>query len=117
MGQRTENGYIIIYCDFTGEDWDNESPMIEGHKGSIISLQALRRATQEACEASEVFSCTMCLRSFDPPEKMWRHPDPPPGANAQAVICWDCIQQADRAFGKDPEVAYDRQIPPTRRWR
>ena len=38
-------------------------------------------------------------------------------ANADAALCWDCIQQADRAFAKDPDTDWDRKISPTNRWR
>ena len=117
--QREENGYIVISCDFTGIDWDERIPMIEGHKGSVLSLDALARAIDEAAEAKEKFHCTMCRRRFDPPETCWRHPDPPcpDTANLEGVICWDCIQQADRAFAKDPDTAWDRKIAPDKRWR
>ena len=115
--QRTEDNQVIISCDFTGEDWDQIAPMIEGHRGSVISLKALDRAIREAGPADEPFTCTLCLREYDEGEKMWRHPDPPEGANADATICFDCIQQADRAFARDTDVDWERKLPPTEKWR
>ena len=117
--QRTEDGLIVISCDFTGTDWDEVTPMIEGHRGAVLSLDALARAIDEAGPVSEPFECVMCLRPFDPPEKAWHHPDPPfpESANPDATICWDCIQQADRAFAKDPDTPWERRTEPSKRWR
>ena len=42
--QRPEDGGIVISCDFTGIDWDERIPMIEGHQGSVLSLEALAMA-------------------------------------------------------------------------
>lgn len=108
---------VIISCDFTGTDWDEELPMIEGHKGSVLSLGALAMAVEQAAPAKEQFECTMCLRTHQPLTKAWRHADPPPNANPKAVICWDCIQQADRSFAQDPDTEWTRHIKPSERWR
>lgn len=117
--QREENGLIVISCDFTGIDWDERLPMIEGHQGSVLSLEALARAIDEAVPAVDKFRCTMCRRFYEPEEKSWCHPDPPfpETANPQAVICWDCIRQADRAFARDPDTSWERKIAPDARWR
>ena len=114
--QRTEDGMIIISCDFTGKDWDEVAPMIEGHQGSIISLEALDLAIDNACDMDKKFQCTMCLQDKDAGERAWK-PDPTPeGANPRAVICWDCIRQADRSFSKDKDTQWDRKIAPDQRW-
>jgi len=117
LQRKTDDNKIIIACDFTGADWDEVAPMIEGHHGSVLSLAALDLAIDGAADADAKFQCTMCLRYFDPPAKCWRHPDPPDQANPDAVICWDCIQQADRAFARDPDTDWDRKIPPDRTWK
>ena len=115
--QRVTPDGIVIACDFTGEDWDGETPMIEGHKGAVLSLAALARAIDEAEPAPENFECVLCLRAFDAGEKAWRHPDPPATANPDAVVCWDCLQQADRTFARDKDVEWERRIEPSKRWR
>jgi hypothetical protein len=85
----------------------------------VISLPALERAINETEESSEPYECVMCLRWVQPPEKRWHCPEPskPETANPKAVICWDCMQQADRTFAKDPDVDWDRKLAPTQRWR
>ncbi len=115
--QKTENGLIVIACDFTGIEWDEHIPMIEGHRGSVICLEALKMAIDGMADASEAFDCTLCLRHTETGSKAWRHPDPPATANPHAIVCEDCIRQADRAFSKDPDTDYVRRIPPTDRWR
>jgi hypothetical protein len=117
--QRTENGMIVISCDFTGIDWDEHLPMIEGHRGSVLSLEALALAVEQMTEAAEPFECTMCRRKYERGEKCWLHANPPQPetANPNAVICFDCIQQADRAFDRDPDTKWTRQLPSTDRWR
>lgn len=114
--QRTENGMIVISCDFTGLDWDERIPMIEGHRGAVLSLDALSLAIDGAAPADATFTCTMCLKELPAGERVWKHPEPPASANPSAAICWDCIRQADRAFAKDPDTVWQRRIEPDSRW-
>jgi len=113
--QRSEQGGIVISCDFCGVDWDAydqtmSRPMVEGHRGSVICLECLKRALKEMREpaAGDEYSCVMCLRE-GLTEARWFHPSPTPGAglNAGAVVCRACIRQAAGRFGKDPEVAFE----------
>lgn len=117
MQVQTEDNRILIRCDFTGADWDQIQPMIEGHRGSVISLPALAQAVEQAGASELLFQCTMCLRDYQAGEKAWRNPLPPPQANPDAVICWDCIRQADRAFARDGETDWTRRIAADRHWR
>jgi len=107
--QREEAGYIVISCDFCGADWDEVIPMIEGHRGSVLCLGCLKRALAEATPADAAFECTMCLREKTPGTKRWTHPEPAetPGLNAAAQVCWPCLKQAGRGFGKDPDTDFD----------
>lgn len=114
--QRIENGLVVISCDFTGLDWDERIPMIEGHRGAVLSLDALAKAIDDARPADAPFVCTMCLRDFPEGERVWKNAEPPPSANPSAALCWDCIRQADRAFAKDPDTPWERRIPPDARW-
>lgn len=114
--QRTEPDGIVISCDFTGIDWDEEIPMIEGHRGSIICLDALVKAVDGASEVTEEVECTMCRRKKQPPERMWQPTESHENANPAAAICWDCIQQADRSFSRDPDTEWERKIPPDENW-
>ncbi len=114
--QKQVPGGIQICCDFTGQVWDQEIPMIEGHRGSVISIAALALAVEQALPTPVSVACTLCLRTVEPGTRIWSHPAPPPEANREAVVCWDCIRQADRAFAKDPDVDWERKIAPDRQW-
>lgn len=116
MQRHTDEG-VVLACDFCGTDWDMERPMIEGHQGSILCLDCLARAIDEARPSDEAFDCTLCLVEREPPMKQWTHPQPGEDANPKAIVCWDCIQQADRAFGRDEDTDWRRRIPPDERWR
>jgi ClpX C4-type zinc finger len=106
--QRTEDGFIIISCDFCGTDWDEVKPMIEGHHGSIVCLTCFERAFAGASPGPDKFSCTMCLRDLPADTPRWRHPERPASANPVAAICEDCIDQAAGAFHKDPDVPWSK---------
>jgi len=108
MQKRTDEG-VILCCDFCGDEWDMVKPMIEGHQGSILCLTCLDRAIDEASEQAEPIQCTMCLREFEAGEQAWR--------SNEATVCFDCLQQADRAFDKDPDTDWTRKVPPSDRWR
>lgn len=106
--QREMDGGIIISCDFCGRDWDQQAPMIEGHRGSVICLDCFKRALDEAGPAQTAYDCTMCLQHREAGGKVWRHPNPTPsaGLNRQAAICWPDIRQAAKAFHKDKDIDF-----------
>lgn len=114
--QRTEDGGIVISCDFCGSDWDEVKPMIEGHHGSVLCLECLASAlelakpTQVATDTAVGVqpACTMCLQEPEQGKAQWI-PDPRPvGANPTALICIDCINQAAGTFSKDPDIDWKR---------
>lgn len=109
--QRTVPEGVIIACDFCGTDWDEMLPMIEGHRGSVVCLPCLDRALQEQAAGEVEVSCTMCLRPVTPGRPHWSPPQRAAQANPEACICDDCIDQAARAFDKDPDVAWKRPRP------
>ncbi|MDH3583067.1 MAG: hypothetical protein OER86_02500 [Phycisphaerae bacterium] len=110
--QRTQDGGIIISCDFCGTDWDafdqsSSRPMVEGHHGSVLCLECLRAGLEEMSEPAGSYKCALCLQELD--AACWSHPDPPAGAaglNPGAVACRACLRQAAGRFNKDPDVAW-----------
>jgi hypothetical protein len=108
--QRDEDGGVVISCDFCGTDWDEQIPMIEGHRGSVLCLDCLKQAHEKAQPQDPLFSCVMCLREGLPADvARWAHPEPLPTANRSAFICIDCINQAAGTFSKDPDVDWKRR--------
>jgi hypothetical protein len=112
--QRTEQGGIIISCDFCGRDWDAydqtySNPMVEGHHGSVMCLSCLKMALEQMAVGDGAFRCTMCIQEDLPAETpRWSHPGPTPspGLNPTAIACRPCIRQAAGRFSKDPDVKW-----------
>ncbi len=108
--QRTEPDGVVIACDFCGTDWDEVKSMVEGHRGSVLCLACLKLALDQVQTGSEGFTCTMCLRDLPAHVPRWAHPSPGSGANAEAVACRDCLDQATNTFSKDPDVAWEKPV-------
>jgi hypothetical protein len=106
--QRTEDGGIVISCDYCGTDWDEQLPMIEGHRGSVLCLECLKCALDNARPADDTIDCALCLSASPAGTKHWRHPDPKPsdGLNPDAILCWDCIRLAAKGYHKDPDIDF-----------
>ena len=88
-------------CDFSGIAWDGAFPLVEGHKGSLISGDCLTVAYREVVlgdhgSAPEGYTCTLCLEQRDEPG--WQSPVRP-----AAVICRRCIKQGAGRLHKDPD--------------
>ncbi|MEX2216236.1 MAG: hypothetical protein WD768_19150 [Phycisphaeraceae bacterium] len=118
--QRTEQGLVIISCDFCGTDWDEVIPMIEGHRGSILCLECLKVALDALVDTGEKkLDCTMCLQPVAEAKRHWKPARDtavtlPPGGNAHAVLCESCMNQAAGTYSKDPDVDWKRPSPASR---
>ncbi len=105
--QREEPDGVVISCDFCGTDWDGEAAMVEGHHGSVICLECLKKALAEAAPGEGKYKCTLCLRFNIPPAMpRWSH-----AARPQALVCQDCLHQAAKAMSKAPHVDWQWQKP------
>ena len=106
--QREEDGGIVISCDFCGLDWDEVRAMLEGHHGSVMCLDCLRYALEQAQPSEVAFKCTLCLREREEGVRAWAHPgaEPSPGLNREAMACWDCIRLAAKTFHKDKDTDF-----------
>ncbi len=104
MAQRIEDAGLIVSCDFCGTDWDGQSPVIEGHRGSIICLNCIKEALDHRTLGHDPYKCPLCLRDKIPAHTPhWTHPNHP-----EAHACHSCIEQAADAFSKDPDVPWKR---------
>jgi hypothetical protein len=108
--QRIENGGLIVSCDFCGVDWDGRSPVIEGHRGSIICLECLKTGLDGLSTGDQPYQCTLCLRQPIPPAiPRWHHPSHP-----RTFACRDCIQQTADVFDRDVDVPWTWKSRPGR---
>lgn len=108
--QRTEDGGIVISCDFCGTDWDEVIPMIEGHHGSTLCLDCLQAALDQTQPAAQAFPCTLCLRDLPADTARWQPSPLPPSANPSAAACGECLSQAAGTFSKDPDVDWKNPL-------
>ncbi|MEM9166576.1 MAG: hypothetical protein AAGB48_06075 [Planctomycetota bacterium] len=89
-------------CDFSLRPWDGAFPMVEGHRGSLISGDCLTIAYADVILSQRTsiepgqYTCTMCLESRNEP--CWQSP-----ARPEAVICRRCIRQGATRLEKDPD--------------
>ena len=109
--QREDPDGIIIVCDFCRRDWDGAEPMIEGHHGSVLCLECLKKALEEQRTGTEKYKCTLCLRFNIPPTlPQWSNAEHP-----EAIACQECLYQAAKAFSRNPDVQWrwdPGQYPP-----
>lgn len=94
-----------VYADYDSQTFA-ESPMIEGHQGSLICLKCLSAAYTDLVLAGggtehQGKKCTMCLEERKQVE--WESPLHP-----EARVCLRCLKQAATALEKDPESGWKR---------
>ena len=105
--QRTEDGGVIISCDFCGTDWDPQTglpPMTEGHHGSVLCLECLKVALEKAAPQAANYACTLCLLTDIPATKAAYRGIYSKNGAPPAIVCLDCIHQAAKAFSRDPDI-------------
>lgn len=106
---RIEEGALIVSCDFCGTDWDGQSPVIEGHRGSVICLSCLQRALKDLAPPDGPYACTLCLRERIPTTvERWAHSNHP-----TTYACKSCVLQTADVFDRDPDVEFKWTGRPT----
>lgn len=88
-------------CDYSRRPWDGSFPMVEGHRGALISgdclTVAFRFVVLEGQTSLEPgYTCTMCLEERK--DRCWQSP-----AYEDALICLRCIRQGSTKLDKDPD--------------
>jgi formylmethanofuran dehydrogenase subunit E len=96
-------------CDFCGEHWSEERPMVEGHHGSLVCGPCLTAAFRTTWLAggtppvnSEGEECRLCLERRDEPH--WR------GATG-GLACRRCVKMSVVMLERDVER------PESERWK
>jgi hypothetical protein len=95
-------------CDYCGNRWATDRPMVEGHRGSLICGRCLTLAYLEIIVRSAGQNpppgetCTMCLQEKVEPH--WRTPAREPGP----IICRWCIEKSARMLEKDRDTEWSR---------
>jgi hypothetical protein len=93
-------------CDFCLKPWDGASPVVEGHRGSLICGDCLAAAyrllgLQNGGNAPDGYTCVMCLEERKEPG--WA------GATG-AVVCKRCGKQSAAVLANNTDYKW---IKPT----
>ena len=99
------SGTDFFKCDFCHAAWQDENPMVEGHRGSLICLRCLsvaydRLVTHTDPDADSTESCVMCLEARQQP--VWVSPI------TDVHACLRCVKLAARALERDDETDWLR---------
>lgn len=110
MHDADAHGNDFFRCDFCRSPWDEQRPMVEGHRGSLICVRCLSLAYGElVLDAAGVGPredrpCVLCLQTRQTAH--WLSP-----LDETIAACRQCVEQSARILAKDPEVAW---TPPSR---
>jgi hypothetical protein len=93
-------------CDFCGRAWDGASPVVEGHRGSLICGECVAAAYRAVVlgkqnSAPPGYDCRLCLERR--PDPGWASPTHP-----AAAACKRCINQAAGVLSKDKDYGWQR---------
>ena len=107
-------------CDYCGNTWSDDRPMVEGHRGSLVCAKCLSlaygllwlsapkwdgKAPPPPPPADQTMPegalCRMCLEHREEP--CWQSP-----MEESAWLCKRCAKQSVVMLERDPELKYER---------
>jgi hypothetical protein len=93
-------------CDFCLKAWDGESPVVEGHRGSLICGECLAVAYRALVLGADAnapagYSCVLCLETRDEPG--WT-------GTSGAAACRRCVKQSAGVLGKSKDYQWVRPV-------
>lgn len=112
MQDEGPDGVITFRCDFCRSAWDEDLPMVEGHRGSIICGRCLSVAYAELvhlgsdrpCQSGE--KCVLCLEEGRP-DAHWESP-----GIAGVLACKRCVKQSAGVMHKDKDTPWSKPADP-----
>ena len=104
-------------CDYCGQPWAEDRPLVEGHKGSCICGNCLTVAytalviNDDSVEPEPGEACALCLGAEEGTPH-WRSPVAVGGRHA--IVCRRCVKQSAGVLQKDPEIPWSKpgRTPP-----
>tara|TARA_X000001316_G_C894313_1_gene14865 strand:+ start:14 stop:364 length:351 start_codon:yes stop_codon:yes gene_type:complete len=112
MNKPDENGNLVFCCDFCGSAWDDQRPMVEGHRGSLICGNCLSIAFMELVHLdtgitpAREMACVLCLENGRD-GLHWVSP-----MNDEVIACRRCIKQSAGVLHKDPDIEWKKPPDP-----
>ncbi len=113
MHDKDDDGQLIFVCDFCRQPWDENRPMVEGHRGSLICGNCLSIAYTEVmyhkldAPVDREEKCVLCLENGreDP---HWRSP-----VHEESLACRRCLKQAAGVLHKDADLPWQKPRDPS----
>lgn len=105
MHDNDADGNAFFKCDFCQVPWDQERPMVEGHRGSLICGNCLSLAYREVVAGESGVGpeagvgCALCLQTNDVTH--WQSP-----VDESVVVCHECIARSAKLLDKDADFAW-----------
>ena len=102
-------GQARFRCDFCGQAWTDERPMVEGHRGSLICAPCLGVAYAElvlhkaGVDLPADSTCRLCLERKDEPH--WAGL-----VNEDALACKRCVRQSAAVLHSDDDIAWSKPV-------
>lgn len=114
MQHTDKDGNLTFLCDFCHQPWDDDRPMVEGHRGSLICANCLSIAYTEMVHlklGSPVESDTPCLLCLEHgrDDPHWRSP-----VVEDAIACKRCLKQSAGVLQKDPDYNWQKPRDPSK---
>ncbi len=112
MNQTLPDGQIIFRCDFCTMTWDEDRPMVEGHRGALICSQCLSIAFMELVYLDSGYTpgpretCRLCLET-QREGLHWQSP-----VDGSVIACKRCVKQSAGVLHKDPDNAWKKPANP-----
>ena len=94
-------------CDYCGNSWADDRPMIEGHRGSCLCVKCLSVAYRvlaiddDGVASSESTTCAMCITT-NGEFPLWESP------STGAFACAQCVKRTAGIMHKDPDIAWTK---------
>lgn len=113
MNKQDEHGNLIFCCDFCANAWDEQRPMVEGHRGSLICGNCLSIAYMELVHLDTGITppreqaCVLCLENGRE-ELHWVSP-----LNESVIACKRCIKQSAGVLHKDTDIPWKKPPDPS----
>ena len=113
MNRPNEQGQLEFVCDFCRMPWQEDRPMVEGHRGSLICAHCLSIAYTELVHLDSGIvpprekACVLCLENGRD-GLHWASP-----LDEDVIACRRCIKQSAGVLHKDPDIPWKKPDDPS----
>lgn len=115
MNETNADGNLVFKCDFCHSPWDDQRPMVEGHRGALICGNCLSIAYTEIVHLdtgvtpAREQACVLCLENGRD-GLHWVSP-----MDEKVIACRRCIKQSAGVLHKDDDINWRKPPDPSAR--